>query len=101
MAADYFGKNIRPARIEMRSSVQGNLINLTTTGINRLDIWLSPRLIDFKRKVEVRVNRTAIYKAMVPAEFGPMLEDLRFRGDRQQLYFFKLSWPAPAKPRGR
>jgi hypothetical protein len=101
VAADFFGKNIRPATIKMRSSAQGNLINLTTSGINRLDVWLSPRLIDFKRKVEVRINERAVYKSMVALDFAPMLEDLRFRGDRQQLYYFKVSWPAPAKPKGR
>ena len=90
-AADHFGKNLKPATIQMRSSVQGNLINLTTSGINRLDVWLSPRLIDFKRKVEVRVNEKPLYKAAVKLEFAPMLEDLRFRGDRQQLYYFKVS----------
>ncbi len=100
-AADVLGKNLRPATIKMRSSTQGNLINLTVSGINRLDVWLSPRLIDFKRKVEVRVNEKAVVKAMVPLEFAPMLEDLRFRGDRQQLYYARVSWPAAARPKGR
>ena len=100
-AADPFGKNIKPATIKMRSSVQGNLINLTTTGINRLDVWVSPRLIDFKKKVEIRVNEKPLLKAAVKLEFDPMLEDLRIRGDRQQLYYLKVAMGNNPRPKGR
>ncbi len=99
-AADPLGKNLKPATIRMRSSVQGNLINLTTSGINRLDVWVSPRLIDFKRKLEVRLNEKPLFKGPVKLEFAPMLEDLRIRGDRQQLYYYKVTMGTP-KPRGR
>ena len=51
----------------MRSSVQGNLINLTTSGINRLDVWVSPRLIDFKKKIEVRLNEQAPLQGRSPS----------------------------------
>ena len=42
----------------MKTSVIGNLVNLKTVGIDRrkLDVWLSPKIIDFKRKFEVRIN---------------------------------------------
>jgi dienelactone hydrolase len=99
-AADPFGKNIKPATIRMRSSVQGNLINLTTNGINRLDVWVSPRLIDFKKKLEIRHNERPLLKGAVKLEFEPMLEDLRIRGDRQQLYYLKVVMgPAPRTKR--
>ena len=97
-AADPFGKNLRPATIKMRSSTQANLINLTTSGINRLDVWVSPRLIDFKKKIEVRLNDKSLYKGPVKLEFEPMLEDLRIRGDRQQLYYFKVVMGANPNP---
>ena len=99
-AADMLGKNIRPATIKMRSSAQGNLINLTTSGINRVDVWLSPKLIDFKRTVEVRQNTRVIFKGQVKPDLAVMLEDLRVRGDRQQLYYAKVTPGAP-KPRSR
>jgi dienelactone hydrolase len=102
-AAEPFGANLKPATIEMKSSVQGNLINITTTGINRLDVWVSPRLIDFKKKMEVRWNKNPLFKDKARLEFDPMLDDLRNRGDRQQLYYFKVVMgmgPVP-KPRGR
>jgi len=98
--ADPLGKNIRPATIKLRTSTQGNLLNLTTSGINRLDVWVSPKLIDFKRKLEIRQNERVVYRGMVKPDFALMLEDLRVRSDRQQLYHWKVSVGA-AKPRGR
>ena len=101
--ADPLGKNIKPATIKFRTSTQGNLLNLTTSGISRLDVWVSPKLIDFKRKIEVRQNNQTLYKGQAKPDFALMLEDLRIRGDRQQLYHFKVGMGGGggAKPRGR
>ncbi len=99
-AADPFGKNIKPATIKLRTSVQGNLLNLTTSGINRFDVWVSPKLIDFKRKMEIRQNNQVVYRGQVKPDFALMLEDLRTRGDRQQLYHWKVAVGGP-KPKGR
>ncbi len=89
-AADVMGKNLKPATIKFKSSAQGNLLNITTDGISRIDVWVSPRLIDFKKKMEVRWNNKALFKGTAKLEFDPMLDDLRNRGDRQQLYYFKV-----------
>lgn len=91
-AVEVLGRNLSPARLTMKSSVLGNLINLKTVGIDRrkLDVWLSPKLIDFKRKFEVRINDRARYKGGVKLTLDSMLEDLRLRGDRQQLYWVKV-----------
>jgi pimeloyl-ACP methyl ester carboxylesterase len=88
-AAEIFGNNIRPATINVKTSGQGNLINVKTNGINRLDVWVSPKLIDFKKKFEIRWNDKPLFKGITRIEFDPMLDDLRNRGDRQQLYYFK------------
>ena len=98
--ADPLGKNIRPATVKLRTSTQGNLLNLTTSGINQFDMWISAKLIDFKRKLEVRQNDRVIYRGQVKPDFALMLEDLRIRGDRQQLYHWKVS-VGGTKPRGR
>ena len=84
------GQNLSPATLKMKSSSQGNLINLKVGGINRLDVWVSPRLIDFKRKLEVRINDRSRYKGSVKLTLDPFLEDLRLRGDRQQVYWLKV-----------
>ena len=99
-AADPLGKNLRPATIKMRTSTQGNLLNLSTSGINRFDLWVSPRLIDFKRKMEIRHNERVVYRGLMKPDFSILLEDLRVRGDRQQLYHWKVSVGA-TKPRSR
>jgi dienelactone hydrolase len=103
-AVEPFGSNLKPATITVKSSAQANLINLKTSGINRLDVWVSPKLIDFKKKFEVRWNEKPLFKGTTRLEFDPMLDDLRNRGDRQQLYYFKVVMgmmnTAP-KPKGR
>jgi dienelactone hydrolase len=90
-AAEMTGKNIRPATIQYKTSSLSNLISITTTGLNRLDVWVSPKVIDFKRKFEVRINDRPFFKGLGKPDIGQMLTDLRFRGDRQQLFWFKIS----------
>jgi pimeloyl-ACP methyl ester carboxylesterase len=89
-AAEVLGQNLNPAAIEMKSSPQSNLIKLEVAGIKSLDIWLSPKLIDFKRRLEVRIQDRPYFKAQVKLQCEPMLEDLRVRGDRQQLYWYRI-----------
>jgi hypothetical protein len=102
-AAELLGGNIKPATIKFKSNAQSNLIIIQTNGINRLDVWVSPKLIDFNKKFEVRWNDKPLFKDKAKLELSPMLDDLRNRGDRQQLYYFKVvigMGPAP-RPRGR
>jgi pimeloyl-ACP methyl ester carboxylesterase len=90
-AADVLGQNLNPATIEMKSSRPSNLIRLEVSGIKSLDVWLNPKLIDFKRRVEVRIHERPYFKALIKLDAEPMLEDLRIRGDRQQLYWYRIS----------
>ena len=59
--------------------------------MSNIDVWVSPKLIDFRRKFEVRINDRAFFKAIGKPDIAQMLTDLRFRGDRQQLFWFKVS----------
>ncbi len=92
-AADVFGKNLTPAEIKMSSSSLSNLVRLDLKGVKRLDLWLSPRLIDFKRRLEIRLQNQnrPYFKGTIKLELEPMLDDLRVRGDRQQLYWHRIS----------
>lgn len=90
-AADVQGVKIHTAKITYRTSSLSNLINVTVAGVNRLDVWVSPKIIDFKRKMEVRINGKSYYKGLAKPDFAPMLTDLRYRGDRQQTYWLKVS----------
>ena len=90
-AVEMLGQNLKPASIKMKSSAPSNLINLQTSGVRRLDVWLSPKLVDFSRRLEVRINGKAYFKqSHVKLELEPMLDDLRVRGDRGQIYWYKV-----------
>jgi len=91
-AVEPFGKNLNPATIKLTSSKLSNLISVQTSGIKHLDVWVSPKLIDFQRKIEVRINRDRFTKPVGELNLEPFLEDLRLRGDRQQIFWLKASW---------
>jgi hypothetical protein len=59
---------------------------------------VSPKLIDFSRKMEVRVNGRPYLKGMVKPDPAALLEDLRFRGDRRQVYWLKVPVSLGAPP---
>ena len=88
-AAEPLGKNLNLASLKFKTSAVSNLLVLETKGLKRFDVWVSPKLIDFKRKIEVRVNGRS-YKGAPRYDLSPLLEDLRLRGDRQQIYWMKV-----------
>jgi dienelactone hydrolase len=90
-AVDVLGKNLNPATIDYQSSAISNLIKVTVNGVSQLDVWVSPKILDFKKRLEVRVNGRAYFKGPVKLDLSPFLEDLRIRGDRQQVYWLKVS----------
>jgi pimeloyl-ACP methyl ester carboxylesterase len=91
-AAEILGQNLHPATIKMKSSSLSNLIRLDVNGINRLDVWLSPKLIDFKRKPDIRINGKSFNRqSRVKLDLETLLEDVRMRGDRQQVYWYRVS----------
>jgi hypothetical protein len=89
-AVEILGQNLSPATVKLKSSSQGNLMNLRVGGVKRLDVWVSPKLIDFRRKLEVRVNEKQRFKGAAKLTLDSFLEDLRLRGDRQQVYWLKV-----------
>jgi pimeloyl-ACP methyl ester carboxylesterase len=88
-AADPFGKNLKPATLKFKTSAASNLYNIEASGIKRMEVWVSPKLIDFKKKLEVRINRKSLKQAARPSP-AHLLEDLRNRGDRRQIYWLKV-----------
>ncbi len=84
------GKNLKPATLELKSSSLANLLNITTSGLKAVDVWVSPKLIDFNKKMEVRINNKTAFKGMPKADTEAFLEDLRLRGDRSQTYWMRV-----------
>ena len=92
--AEVLGQNLNPARIRMSSSTLSNMVRFDVNGVQRFDLWLSPKLIDFKRKPDVRVNTWSYMgRGQVKLDIETMLEDVRMRCDRQQIYWYRLSLP--------
>ncbi len=83
------GRNLKPATLKFKSSSLSNLYVIQVDGIKRMDVWISPKLIDFKKKLEVRIGRKSL-KLLAKPDPANLLEDLRIRGDRQQVYWLKV-----------
>lgn len=90
-AAEPFGKNLNPATIKISASLASNLLRIQISGIKQLDVWVSPKLLDFKKRITVRINNKDFFRALATPGIEPFLEDLRLRGDRQQIYWLKVS----------
>ncbi len=97
-ATEVLGQNLRPAEIKMGSSRQSNLIRLDVKGVRALDVWLNPQILNFKKpgvpRVTIRVNRKDVIhgrRGILKLDLESMLDDLRVRGDREQLYWHRIS----------
>jgi pimeloyl-ACP methyl ester carboxylesterase len=91
-AVEILGQNLKPASIEMTSSSLSNLLRFEISGVTALDIWLSPKLVDFRRKVEIRIGGKPFNRqSKLKLEMESMLDDLRVRGDRQQMYWYRMT----------
>lgn len=91
-AADPLGRNLRPAKVEFRANNVLNKLVVGTNGVNALDVWVNPETLTFDKRIEVQVNgRTAYRDTPSLTALEPFLEDLRLRGDRQQVYWMRVS----------
>jgi predicted esterase len=84
-----FGENLTPATIKVTSSSASNLVTVQANGLSRFDVWVSPKLVDFRKRLEVRINGDR-HRGLAKPELEPMLEDLRLRGDTKQIYWMKV-----------
>jgi len=91
-AVEPLGKNLKPATVKLTSSRLSNLVNVQTSGIKSLDVWIGPKQLDFQKKIKVRINGEELNRPVTEPNLEPFLEDLRIRGDRQQVYWLKASW---------
>jgi pimeloyl-ACP methyl ester carboxylesterase len=98
-------RQVPPADLSARILRDGNEVIVTTRGIRRWTLWLGRNnqgedMIDFDRPLTVRHNLGPVkingkFKDKVTPSLEVMLEDLYERGDRQQLFFAKITWPPP------
>ena len=97
-SVDPLGRDLNPASIHCRSNALSNLLSLDVSGVEALDVWLSPDVVDFDRPIQIRVNGNRLFNDRVDPDLEAMLEDVRLRSDRGQLYWAKI--PLGGKRRG-
>ena len=80
---------VNPMDIEVRVSpgnTKTNIINVKLPG--QTENWalrLTPQLVDFGKKVEVKVNSRQKFSGFVEPDVRVLLDDLQLRGDRKRL----------------
>jgi pimeloyl-ACP methyl ester carboxylesterase len=67
-----------------------NQINVRAFGVRNLSIWLGPKMIDYTKKVQLRVNGSATVPRLVQPSLPILMEQFYQQGDRQRLYFARL-----------
>jgi hypothetical protein len=61
------------------------------TGSGMINVWLSPKLVDLRRRVNVVVNgRRLSAEAATTANLDVLLEDARTRADRQNPFWARV-----------
>lgn len=81
---------VNPVKLTARVTV-GNTIHVRS-GAKSNTIWLSPKFVDFDRRVKIQINGQRKFNDFLRPDFAAMLADLRSRGDRQKLYSVKLTF---------
>lgn len=94
---DPLGKNVRPATIEVKHRTAANIYDISTNGVANVDLWLGPQFLDLNKKFEIRINGKTAFKGLVKPDLAPFLEDLRVRGDREQVYWLRYAANLGAK----
>lgn len=68
-----------------------NQINLRTSGVKQVTVWIGPNMIDFTKPVVVRHNTTQIGGQMrIQPSLQTLVEDFLYYWDRQRLFFAKI-----------
>lgn len=82
----------RPKKISAK--ILSGRVEYTSISINSPSrvhtVWLTPELVDFDRRLQIRVGSTRKYNDFIEASIETILDDLRLRGDRQKIYQAKI-----------
>ncbi|MDA0834536.1 MAG: hypothetical protein O2955_07090 [Planctomycetota bacterium] len=67
------------------------IITIKSPGDN-VTLWLSPQLIDYNKRLHVRIKNKIQYNDFPQPNIGHMLDDLRLHGDRERVCWTKLDF---------
>lgn len=85
------GQPIPPRPLPITAKITaGNTLYLTV-GTERITLWLSPEFIDYESKLKVQWKGRTVFNQFPERDLGTMLEHLRITGDRDRLYWQKIS----------
>ena len=84
------GEDLKPATLQAKFSATANQVQITSDGIKALDVWLSPRQIDFTKRADVKLGGRSRFKAIPTLQWSEFLDDLASRGDTRQTFMMKV-----------
>ncbi|MFP6770380.1 MAG: hypothetical protein VB859_19555 [Planctomycetaceae bacterium] len=84
------GKRMKPLRLAARIT-PGNSITVSSAA-RATTLWLSPDLIDFQRRVQIRVNGRRDKSRFLTPSVSDMVADFHQRADREKLYWLRLDF---------
>lgn len=61
------------------------------SGAPRHTLWLSPEMLDYDKRLSVQVRGRSRFNNFPRADIEAMLDDLKFRGDREMLFWTRIS----------
>ena len=82
------GERKRPVQLTARAS-PGNTVTISGTG-RQTTVWLAPGLVDYDRRVTIRISGRQRFNDFIEPDLRTILEDFRLRGDRQKVYWNRL-----------
>lgn len=68
----------------------GNQIQVHAKMLGQVSIWVAPGMIEFDKKVEVKVNGNKMFNEKITPSLQTMMEDFYEHGDRQRLFLAKI-----------
>ncbi len=82
------GRRTRPLKLTAKITV-GNSIHVNSAA-RSTTLWLSPKLVDFEKRVQVTVNGRRGKIQFLKASISDMVDDFRNRADRERLYWSRI-----------
>lgn len=67
-----------------------NHVDVRTRGVEQVTIWFGPKMIDFTKPVQLRVNGSAANRRKLEPSLRVLIDSFCERGDRQRLYTAKI-----------
>ncbi len=88
------GGRVSPMILNARISdgAAGRTVIHITSGAESNTIWLSPELVDFDKRLTVRLKGRQKFNDFLSPGIETILDDLKERGDRQKLRWVKLQF---------